>query len=188
VATSYELGRGFPSNDLALAIFYYRKAADQDMPEAENRLGELLALGQGMPQNFDDAAEWFAKAAAHGLARAENNLGASYELGHGVKMDPAESARWYLKSAEAGYPKAQFIVGMLYRRHGALGFDLVKAYYWLTVSGQNGFTAGTAKRNEIVALGLMRPEDIAQANRLVTEYNQAHPRSVPMLNPGTPQN
>ena len=74
---------------------------------------------------------------------------------------------------------------MLYRRYGALGFDLVKSYFWLTVSGENGFAAGFAKRSELVALGVMRQEEIVQAKKLMVEYHKYHPPSVPTPNLGT---
>jgi len=46
------------------------KAAQQDMPEAQMMLGDLLAAGRGTEADPDAARQWYAKAAAQGLQAA----------------------------------------------------------------------------------------------------------------------
>ena len=45
--TDYWYGRGVPQ-DYVQAADWYRKAAEQDAAEAQYRLGQMLAIGQGM--------------------------------------------------------------------------------------------------------------------------------------------
>ena len=80
----------------------HRKAAEQGHPRAQYNLGVLYANGQGVPQDFTEAAKWFRKAAEQGYAPAQNNLGSLYDKGKGVPLDFAEAAKWYRKAAEQG--------------------------------------------------------------------------------------
>src|SRR3954454_1319801 len=58
--------------------------------------------GQGVTQNYAEAARWFRKAAEQGNADAQNHLGVLYDHGKGVTQDHAEAARWFRKAAEQG--------------------------------------------------------------------------------------
>jgi TPR repeat protein len=53
----------------------YRKAADQGNARAQFNLGVLYANGQGVAQDYAEAARWYRKAADQGHADAQNNLG-----------------------------------------------------------------------------------------------------------------
>jgi TPR repeat protein len=52
------------------------KAAQQDMPEAQLMLGDLLSAGRGTDADPEAARLWYEKAAAQGLAAAKGRLGA----------------------------------------------------------------------------------------------------------------
>ena len=47
----------------------------------------MYANGQGVPQDYGKARQWYEKAAAQGLAAAQGNLGVMYANGHGVPQD-----------------------------------------------------------------------------------------------------
>ena len=66
--------------------------------------------GQGGPQDYAKALEWYEKAAAAGNADAMVNLGALYANGQGVTQDYAKALDWSSKAEEtksAGAPGAQ---------------------------------------------------------------------------------
>ena len=66
----YEQGRGgLPQSD-ALAVEWYRKAADQGDEEAQFNLGAIYANGQGVPRSFPEALRWLRKAHAQGYEQA----------------------------------------------------------------------------------------------------------------------
>jgi uncharacterized protein len=179
LACSYEQGRG-TTNDLSKAITYYRQAAEKNMPEAENRLGEMYTQGVGVDKDLTEAAKWFQKAANHGLARAQNNLGACYESGQGVPVNLGEAMRLYNLAAEGGNAKAQFTLGMYCRGKTPVSEkNLAKAYFWLTISGESGFPAGNQQRVDLLTMGVMTPEDMTEAKRLIAEYHGKHPRELP---------
>ena len=70
----YRDGRGgLPQSD-ALAVEWYRKAADQGYAGAEFNLGVSYAKGQGVPQNFPEALRWLRKAHAQGVEAAAEEI------------------------------------------------------------------------------------------------------------------
>lgn len=77
IARGYELGIGMARN-LAQAVLCYAQAADKGCAEAAYHLGELYAEGKGLPQDYQQAADWFGKAAAlyhpNGTARQQECL------------------------------------------------------------------------------------------------------------------
>ena len=77
IARGYELGIGMARN-LAQAVLCYAQAADKGCAEAAYHLGELYAEGKGLPQDYQQAADWFGKAATlyhpNGAARQQECL------------------------------------------------------------------------------------------------------------------
>ncbi len=60
IARGYELGIGMARN-LAQAVLCYVQAADKGCAEAAFHIGELYEEGKGLPQDYQQAADWFAK-------------------------------------------------------------------------------------------------------------------------------
>src|SRR5439155_119844 len=54
------------SKDNKESVRWYRKAAEQDFPEAEASLAMCYRLGQGVPEDEREAAHWDRLAAGHG--------------------------------------------------------------------------------------------------------------------------
>ena len=71
---------GPPQSD-ALAVGWYRKAADQGHPSAQFQLGCMYQQGRGtLPQSDALAVEWYRRAADQGYAPAQCSLGWMYEV------------------------------------------------------------------------------------------------------------
>lgn len=70
--------------------------------DAESQLyyGVLFANGDGVEQDYREAAKWYQKAAEQGNARAQRNLALLYDCGVGVERDYAVALEWYLKAAK----------------------------------------------------------------------------------------
>jgi TPR repeat protein len=88
-----------PAKD-AEAQKWFRLAADQGNPRAEDRLGWIYLRGNGVPQDYTEAAKWFRRAAGHGSLDAMTRLGNLYREGKGVPKDPDESRRWINKASD----------------------------------------------------------------------------------------
>ena len=71
-------------------------------PTAQQRLGLLYQDGQGVPQDYTQAASWFGRAASQGDSDAETSLGVLYAEGHGVAQDLAQAVAWFRKGADQG--------------------------------------------------------------------------------------
>jgi TPR repeat protein len=63
--------------------------------------------GQGVPQDYAKAAQWFQKAADQGDAYAQCNLGGMYAAGQGVPQNYAEANQWLKRSAAQGNENAR---------------------------------------------------------------------------------
>jgi hypothetical protein len=60
--------------DLATAVEWFTKAAEQGYAPAQNSLGFCYEYGDGVEKDLKKAVEWYTKAAEQGDARAQNNL------------------------------------------------------------------------------------------------------------------
>jgi TPR repeat protein len=79
-----------------------RKAAEEGDASAQNRLGLLYDEGQGVPQNYRQAKEWFEKAAKQGHVGAQTNLGTLYLQGAGAPQSTQMALFWFSRAAEQG--------------------------------------------------------------------------------------
>ncbi|MFA7494956.1 MAG: tetratricopeptide repeat protein [Acidithiobacillus sp.] len=104
--------------------------ADLTTAKLENTIGTRCALGDGVPQNYSLAAQWFEKAAMHGYAKAEYNLGMQYYFGQGVAKNLDKAAYWWTKSADLGVSSAQYNLGNLYFTGQGVHQDYAKASFW----------------------------------------------------------
>src|SRR6266481_5266799 len=105
----YELARAFFSGTLGVAkdeaeaVKWFRKAAEQNVADAQFSLGVCYANGQGVAKDEAEAVKWYRKAAEQNVADAQYNLGVCYANGQGVTEDDAESVKWFRKAAEQNF-------------------------------------------------------------------------------------
>ncbi|HSX54950.1 MAG TPA: SPOR domain-containing protein [Sphingomonas sp.] len=98
---AYKLGRGVPV-DLAMAEEWYRKAALQGHPQAEESYGLTLFENNKRAQ----AAEWLVKAAGRGEPRSQYVLGTMYFNGDGVERDWIRGYALTVRAAAQGMRQA----------------------------------------------------------------------------------
>lgn len=85
VATMYRFAQYGLEKDMAQAVQWYVKSADQGMPTAQFALGKLLMEGKGVIRDDAAALQWLSLAHVNGSKRAEDYVK------HLIKrMDPAE--------------------------------------------------------------------------------------------------
>jgi TPR repeat protein len=73
--------------------------AQQGSPLAQYLLGAFYQLGEVVPQDYAEAAIWYARAADQGLAVAQLALGAIYAGGEGLPEDLVRAHMWLSLSA-----------------------------------------------------------------------------------------
>jgi TPR repeat protein len=131
------------------ALNEWRSLADQGFAEAQFILGMMYAQGQGVAQNYAEAARWFRRAAEQGDPRAQFGLGVSYDNGQGVPKDYAEAVRWYRRAAEQGNPRAQNNLGLMYELGHGVVEDYIQAHVWFSLAATQELTAAVKNRNRL---------------------------------------
>ena len=109
-----------------------RQAATGDAA-AQCALGYLYHQGQGVPQDYAQAAAWFRKAAEQGYTPAQGNLGVLYSNGEGVPQDDTQAVALYRMAAEQGDAHAQYNLGLSYEEWKGQGVpqnDKTQAAFW----------------------------------------------------------
>jgi TPR repeat protein len=96
--------------DYAQAVLWFRQAAEQGYPFAQNNLGCMYYNGWGVKTDNAEAARWFKKAAEQSNANAQFNLFVCYENGYGVEIDRSKAETLLRKAAEQGNTSAQMSV------------------------------------------------------------------------------
>ena len=89
-----------------VAVKWYRMAAAQGHPDAENELGTMYHEGTGVTRDYGLAMKWYLYADADGNTNAPYNLGLLYEYGLGVAKDLNQSLGWYRKAEARGHVHA----------------------------------------------------------------------------------
>ena len=74
---------------------------------AQLNLGNSYYAGNGTPQNYNQAADWYLIAAKKGNAIAQNNLGMMYSLGIGVPKTLVKAYVWSSVAAAQGNDQAK---------------------------------------------------------------------------------
>ena len=76
-------------------------ADERKNADAQYNLGSMYRNGEGVAQDYGEAAQWFTRAAEEGHAHAQRNLAWMYQEGKGVPKDPVKAQMWYERSQRA---------------------------------------------------------------------------------------
>jgi TPR repeat protein len=149
----------------------FRQSAEQGFAKGQYHLGRCYLDGRGVPKDERSALEWFQRAAEQGDMEAQYTLGTLYVTGFVVK-DDAQGVEWVRKAAEGGLAPAQFSMGTAYATGTGVKRDLILAHKWIALA----LAQGSGDRPALNGLILqMTPQQIAEAERLATEYKRSHP-------------
>src|SRR5436305_674716 len=81
--------------DYPTALQIFRALTEENDPRAQFNLGVMYEKGQGLLQDFEQAASWYRKSADQGYVWAQNNLGVLYQYGRGVPQDFVQAHMWF---------------------------------------------------------------------------------------------
>ena len=143
----YELATMFTNRrDSAMALYWYRKAAQSGHPEAQNYMGARYYHGSGVRRDHTQAEHWYRQAALQGHTDAQVIMAYFYSL----KEDIEQVVYWYRQAAAQGNAIAQNNLGIRYAMgSGGVPQSYEQAAYWLRKSAEQGHF------NAMVNLGLM---------------------------------
>lgn len=177
-----ELGRqlaGAVTPDIAGAVTWYQRAADQGLAAAQFALAVCYLNGQGVPQDTSRAAILLRKAADQGHAGAQDSLGVRYATGEGVAQNDAEALKWFRKAAEQGHPVAQFNLGLAYAQGRGGAVDLLQAYAWFCLSAELGDAVAAGAAETVVES--LTVDDLRRArvifHKMYAQYGKHDPRN-----------
>jgi uncharacterized protein len=163
-------------------------------PAACFELGDRLMLGDGVPEDLQQARVMMEKAAQGGIADAWFRLGKIHHDALGVPRDYAKAFEYYTEAAKRGVPEAQHNIGAMLVSARGVKRDYVEGLAWLIVAGKSG-AMSTAEQQVRKRLE-KRPQDIkaaeARAQELMKDLTKATPAAVtkdsaPATSRGGPQ-
>ena len=82
------------AGDYPAALEGFKKFANQGDPTAQFHLGYMYFWGDGVAQDFAEAAKWLRLAAEQCYSLGQFNLGLSYKNGKGVDKDLVQAHVW----------------------------------------------------------------------------------------------
>lgn len=151
----------------AESIAWYRRAAEKGNAEAQNHLGIVLWLGEGVEVDQKQANQWFRRAADQGEASSQYWLASSYEMGQGgLPTDPAEAVKWYRRAADQGHPESQTSLGQMYANGTGVPQDDAEAVRWFKKAAEQNNASGENSLAEMYAAGRAVGKDEKEAARL----------------------
>ena len=112
--------------------------AESGNPEVQFNLGVAYGKGEGVLQDYVEAAKWYRMAAEQGFTQAQNNLGLAYGKGEGVPRDYAEAMKWYRMAAEQGLAQAQNNLGVAYDKGEGVPQDYAESIKWFLMAAEQG--------------------------------------------------
>ena len=149
--------------DLGQALAWFRKAAEQDNPNALVSLGHIHRTGMGeiVHPDRDQAIAYFRRAAERGSAEGTYFAG-EMEL-EDKPSDPAAAVEAIQTAAEAGFPPAMHRIGTFLQSGQYTRKDVPKAATWYEAAADRGLAESSFRLGEIYLYGDGRPVDMEAA-------------------------
>jgi len=123
-----------------------REAAEQGHISAQRLLGEYYFNGWGIPQDKEEATNWYRKSAEQGNTEAQWRLAECYFEGEGVPQDKEEAIVWWRKaSAQNGQyaDYSKYRLGKCYYDGDGVPKSKTEAIKWLQKASEKGHKEAT---------------------------------------------
>ena len=178
LAADYLSGRGVPK-DPVQAAYWYRKAADQGDPGAQNQLGYFYTWGIGVEPNQAEAFRWYARAAGSGSEPAKLNLAVLYYRGVGTRCDVPLAIQMLTDLAERGNARAQGYLGIIDLAGAGVPHNPATGEKWLNKAAKAKNPEAEETMGVLWAFTSDHPHDPARAARFFR--HAAHQGYVPAM-------
>ncbi|MCL2076384.1 MAG: sel1 repeat family protein [Betaproteobacteria bacterium] len=143
------------------------RMAEAGDANAQFDLGSRYSLGQGVPQDYRQAFNWYRKAAEQGHDGAQNNLGSMYDRGNGVPQSLQQAIYWWRKAAAQGSPPSQYLLGTAYANGRGVPQNYRQAVSWYQKAAEQGFSPAQLNLGNMYANGEGVHKDIVLAYALL---------------------
>jgi len=126
--------------------------------------GLAFEFGEGVPQSYRTAFEFFEKSADQNYAPAQYKLGLAYAYGQGTEKDPEVAIEWYQKSAAQGNALAQRTLATLYMSGEGIEQNKPLALAWYDILADSGNVMDVHRRDALKEK--LTSDEIDEANIL----------------------
>jgi uncharacterized protein len=159
------------TKDRVFALF--QVGAEHGNPVFMNKLGDAYDSGEGVPQDYAKAREWYDKAAAKGHDGAMVGLGLLYENGQGVPQDYVKAREWFEKAAAKDNAYAMVNLGVIFENGKGVPQDYAKAHELYEKAAAQGACLSAQEefaRLRGTAADYCRPPSEGAMNNLGVQY------------------
>lgn len=103
-SVSFQAGvDAYKKEEYLQAITIWKTLAESGSVAAQYNLGQMYVKGEGVGQDFQEAAKWYTMAAESGDAEAQYSIGLIYRKGHGVIRNKKTAMYWWSKAAAQSF-------------------------------------------------------------------------------------
>lgn len=174
IACMYETGEGV-QQDLTKSIKWYRLAAEQGHPVAQNNLAVVL-----LDADPKDAIQWLFAAAENNFPFAQSMLGdiycGFYNLPSDIRAnlnDISEAIKWYQKAGESGFSYADYRLGEIFSSGQGVELDEKQATKYYFSAAKQGYEPAQEVLSQAYTRGLLGlQKDIERADYWRTQAQQ----------------
>lgn len=138
-------------------------AAQENMPDAQALLGQILLEGTGIEQDAALALTWFQIASRNGHPMATNMVGRCHEHGWGCEPDASKAADYYRQAAEAGLDWGFYNYANLLATGRGVNKDQARALACYRKAAQMGHAKSMNLLGRYLEDGLCCEQDLATA-------------------------
>ncbi len=167
-----EVQRAFADGDAVALIAALQPLAEAGDAEAQFNMGILHDTGQGVPQDYQEAARWYGRAGEQDHAIALYNLGLLHFEGKGVELDRVKALDLYRRSARHGDADALSSIGYMFLRGIGVEENQLEGLAYFLLAAERGSSDGAHNRDRV--LGRFDTNDFAFARArsrdLAAEY------------------
>lgn len=172
LAGDYLVGKGVPKDPVQSA-YWFRKAADQGDPGAQNQLGYMYVWGIGVDRDDTQAFRWFSRAAGDGWQQAKLNMAVMYMKGLGVSRDPAMGRQLLTELAAKRNGRAEDYLGVIYLQGEAGTPDTAAAEKWFERAAKDKNPEGEYAIGQFYSVGAGHERDYGKAAKFLREAARA---------------
>ena len=167
-----EVQRAFEDGDAAALVAALEPLAAAGDADAQYNLGILHDTGQGVPQDYREAARWYGMAGDQNHASALYNLGLLHFEGKGVARDEVKAIELYRRAARHGDADALSSIGYMFLHGIGVEEDQLEGMAFFLLAAERGSSSGAHNRDHV--LGRFDTNDFAFARSrsrdLAAEY------------------
>jgi TPR repeat protein len=128
--------------DFATTNREIRPDAEAGAADAQDVLGKLLLLGQGVARDDAAAAEWFRRSAENGYLGGMADYAFVLSRGRGVPRDEPGAVQWLTRAAMGGDPSAMVHLAECQQQGIGTARNIVAAHDWYLKAANAGSADG----------------------------------------------